>query len=357
MSIWLLCTMIALISAIHLREKIGQLIMESFIGDQATIESDISQDIIQRKVGGAIIFSSTMHGNVKGPDQLHNLTSTLKQISMQHTNYSFLFSVDEEGGQIARLRKRNGFIDTESAAAIGKVDNYDYTQSCGRIIGEMLWESRLDINFAPVVDILTYDLNPELGKYERCFGVDPYKVGNHSMQYILGMQDYNVMPTMKHFPGKGSERNDTEVMFSNITDYWTENDLISFRNLVHIANLTMTSHLTVSQLDSKYQTTFSRKIVTDLLQNTLKFDRAITTDDINMGSVHKYYTFEEAVVMALRAGHDILLICNHMDSGFDPLLATRAIDAVERAVKNGIVSIEQVEKSFAKIQELKKGAI
>ena len=52
-----------------------------------------------------------------------------------------------------------------------------------------------------------------------------------------------------------------------------------------------------------------------------------------MGSVHKYFSFEEAVVMALRAGHDILLICNHMDSGFDASLAIRAVNAIERAIK------------------------
>jgi len=200
-------------------------------------------------------------------------------------------------------------------------------------------------------------MNPELGQNERCFGVDPDKVGNHSLQYIVGMQNYKAMPTMKHFPGKGSERNDTEHIFSNITEYWTENDLISFRRLVPIVNLTMTSHLTVSQLDQQYQTTFSRHIVTALLQDNLKFDKAITTDDLNMGSVHKYFSFEEAIVMALRAGHDILLICNHMDSGFDAQLAIRAIDAIEKAVKQGIVSIEQVNKSFQKILSLKHGAL
>ena len=59
--------------------------MESFIGDTVTSTSDIMQDIALRKVGGAIIFSSKMHNNVKGPDQLLRLTTNIKQFSKDET--------------------------------------------------------------------------------------------------------------------------------------------------------------------------------------------------------------------------------------------------------------------------------
>ena len=133
---FILIIAICITSPISLRKKIGQLIMESFIGSEVTFNSDIAQDIITHKVGGAIIFSSKMHANIQGPAQLQSLTSTIKQISSNYTGYPFLFSVDEEGWQVARLRKSNGFV---------KIGNYAHTLECGRIIGKMLSDMRLDI--------------------------------------------------------------------------------------------------------------------------------------------------------------------------------------------------------------------
>lgn len=63
------------------------------------------------------------------------------------------------------------------------------------------------MNFAPVADVKTSDLNTEIG--ERSFGSDPGKVSDMVAAFVQGSQERGVCATLKHFPGQGSSDGDT----------------------------------------------------------------------------------------------------------------------------------------------------
>ncbi len=66
-----------------------------------------------------------------------------------------------------------------------------------------------------------------------------------------------------------------------------------------------------------------------------------------MGAVVRHSTIERAVINALTAGADMLLVCHKIE------LAIAARDACVRAVENGIIQQSRVEEAAQRIKTLK----
>jgi beta-N-acetylhexosaminidase len=76
----------------------------------------------------------------------------------------------------------------------------------------------------------------------------------------------------------------------------------------------MTAHVLFEQLDSSVPATMSSGVITDLLRQDLGFDGAVFSDDLEMKAVSDRYSVEEAGLLAIEAGCDLLLVCSDLDA-------------------------------------------
>ncbi len=172
----------------------------------------------------------------------------------------------------------------------------------------------INVNLAPVTDTVPADIgtaNEPIGKYGRQYGSDPATVTKASTAFLKGMHEGGVMGTVKHFPGLGRIRNNTDFNTTGITDtVATPKDpyLAPFTAGVKAgAGLVMVSSARYPGLDAtKTQAMFSKPIITTLLRGQLGFDGVVITDDINAKSVRSIPAAKRAVDY-IAAGGDILL--------------------------------------------------
>ena len=91
----------------------------------------------------------------------------------------------------------------------------------------------INLNLAPVVDT---NVNPEhslaIGYYERSFSADPEVVAQHALEFIKAHHDNGVLTTLKHFPGHGSATTDSHLGFTDVTNTWSEKELIPFQRVI-----------------------------------------------------------------------------------------------------------------------------
>ena len=320
-----------------LEEKIGQLFIFGFDG---TRPNRSITDLIKRKhLGGIILFER----NLKTPLQIAQLTAALQSFS---PHLPLLVSIDQEGGRVSRLPKE--FSHFPSAAAIGRLGSVDLVYRMAHCTAKELRAVGINMNMAPVLDVLTYPANPIIG--DRAFGETPDLVSAMGLAAIAGLQDNHVVACGKHFPGHGDTNADSHKELPCVNHSIERFHEVELRPFCHaIKNeLTtiMTAHVLYPAIDKNHLATLSKKIVTNLLREELEFHGVVVTDDLTMKAI----TLEpgEAAVRALEAGVDLILI----GQGSDRCQA--AMTAVHAAVKQKRISEQRLDQSFLRILHLKK---
>src|SRR6266566_8267579 len=120
---------------------------------------------------------------------------------MQRQAHIPLFiSTDFEGGIVNELRLITG--ERQSESAIGATGNPQVAYNAGHSAASDLAALGLNVNFMPIVDVLTNPNNPGLPM--RTFGSNPTLVTNMGRAYLEGLTKGGVVGCLKHFPGLGS---------------------------------------------------------------------------------------------------------------------------------------------------------
>ncbi|RFB11058.1 hypothetical protein DZB84_21350 [Bacillus sp. HNG] len=110
----------------------------------------------------------------------------------------------------------------------------------------------------------------------------------------------------------------------------------------------MTAHILLPKLYASNPATMSKAVITELLRKELGFEGVVITDDLTMGAIAKHNTVGQAAVKSVFAGSDILLIAHHQPK------AKEAIEALGKAVADGVISEERINESVYRILALKK---
>jgi len=356
-----------------LKAKIGQMIMVGFREAEVTDDTPIVREIRNYSLGGVILYNIDLKcfqeaqkknphltryeaaricpKNILSPDQLTALTSRLKGYS----RVPLFVAADQEGGLVSRLGPAAGFPERESAQALGEKDDLSATTAVAEGIARDLFRSGINLNLAPVVDL---NLNPEglIARYGRSFGSDPLLVCRHAQAFIVAHRKQGVLTTLKHFPGKGSAGKDTHFGMVDVTRSYQEQELYPFSKLIEVglADLVMTSHIDHHGWDEEYPVTLSPKVLGGILREKLGYQGVIISDDLLMGAIGKRYTLEEACLLAVGAGVDILLASNNSPEGDDPNLFLRIFETLVRGVEKGRISRSRIEGSHARILALKR---
>ncbi|MEL7832547.1 glycoside hydrolase family 3 protein [Fodinibius sp. Rm-B-1B1-1] len=340
-----------------LDEKIGQMLLVGFRGTSVADTNHIKRDLTNYHVGGVVLFdydvpTKSTTRNIESPSQLQKLIQDLKQLG----GTRLIVSIDQEGGKVARLKPEKGFSKTVSAAYLGQLDNADSTRHYARKSAETLANLGINMNFAPVVDLNVNPDNPIIGGIDRSFSADPQTVTKHASIYIQTFDNHGVWTVLKHFPGHGSSKNDSHLGVVDVTDTWSEQELIPYKKLIDrdLVDAIMTAHIFNRNIDPDFPATLSKPAIEGLLRNDLKYKGLVISDDLMMGAIRNEYGLKTTIKNALTAGVDILTFGNN--SIYDPNIVPKAHQIIKELVQEGTISKQRITESYNKIMELKSNA-
>jgi len=306
-------------------------------------------EIRSGKVGGIILFEKSITPTRSGAN-LQKLISDLQSAAA----IPLFVSIDQEGGQVNRLKTKYGFPATRSAAYLGGLDNLDSTRLYADQTARTLAGLGFNLNFAPVVDV-TMPTNPVLGSRERCFSADPAVIARHALQVVRSHQAFGVHAVLKHFPGHGNSRTDSHLGVTDVTRHWVREELLPYQSIIDsgACHAVMTAHIVNQQLDpDKLPATLSGRMINDLLRNELRFDGVIFSDDMQMHAIGKQYGLEKSVKLAILAGVDVLIFSNNI-AGSSKRAVNEVHATIRRLVDAGEVSPERINQSYQRIMRLK----
>jgi beta-N-acetylhexosaminidase len=220
-------------------------------------------------------------------------------------------AVDQEGGPVQRFREP--FPEMPSARQFGSGGDPVTVAESARQVATGLRALGVNINLAPVLDV---PRNPDCPLWERSYSNDPEQVARFGLAAIQGYRDGGVLPVVKHFPGLGATYLDSHLDLPTVADGAVRQDLdlLPFRRAVAAGVPgVMCAHVLVPAWDA-LPASLSRVATTRVLREQLGFSGLSFTDDLEMGAVAKHWPVAEAAKLAVAAGHDILLICEHLDN-------------------------------------------
>jgi len=305
----------------NMSRVVGEMMMVGFNGTTINDQSAIVKAIKKYHIGGVILFdrfekkqrSKTITRNISSPKQLKRLTARLQYYAKKYRDAPLFIAVNQEGGKITTLTTEKGFnLDgNDSQEKLGKMNDQKiiYDQAVYR--GKLLKRYGINLNLAPVADLNLNPSNPAVGKLERSFGPNPVKVTKDLMAAIKAYKKAGILCTLKHFPGLGSSKTNTDYHATDITKTWQITELIPYRQLINSRQscaFIMLSHHINRRLDkSGLEATLSYRIATGLLRRHLHFQGLIITDDMDAKAIRNHVPTKKAIRLAVMAGNNIIL--------------------------------------------------
>jgi len=333
-------------------QEIAQLFVVGFRGCTLPGVHWLTEALAEYPPGGVILFDRNVDRsvqNIEYPEQLARLTAALQGLSRT----PLLIGVDQEGGMVCRLKERDGFLATPSAARLSEL-GLEATSAYTDNLAAQLAEMGINLNFAPVVDLNLNAANPIIARYERSFGEDPSIVVEYAQTVIKAHHRHGVACCLKHFPGHGSAGGDSHLGFVNVSTCWQPIELEPYRHLIDqgYADGIMTAHLVNRQLDpSDTPATLSPLVVEQLLRRDLGFTGVVFSDDLQMRAISNGWSLTEAVQQTILAGVDMVVIGNNLDPREDVLRV--GIGAVQELLDSGRINSQRINDSLARIKQLK----
>jgi beta-glucosidase-like glycosyl hydrolase/CubicO group peptidase (beta-lactamase class C family) len=331
----------SLLSRMSLREKIGQLFFIRAQGYFKNMGDESYQEFLskirQYNLGGLIFFK----GSIYGQAVLANKLQELSDIPLWVTQ-------DMEFGAAMRVEKTTRLT---PAMGIAATQNPDYAYQAGKITAREAKALGVHQIFAPVLDVNNNPQNPVINV--RSFSSNPDTVALYGNKFIKGVQDQNIVSTAKHFPGHGDTDTDSHISLPVINhdyDRLQSVELPPFQSAVDngIESI-MSAHIAFPNISPtpRRPSTLDPYILNRILRDSLKFDGLVVTDGLEMRGISANYSPGEAVILALKAGADMMLLS---------LDEIAAIQEVERAVQRGTITEERIDQSVRKILAKKKEA-
>ncbi len=332
----------AIILEMPLEDKVAGLfvvIPEAITGVGAAVQAGdgTRQALESNPVGGIIYFKQ----NIKSEEQLKEMLAN----TAQYARYPLFLAVNEEGGVVSRIGSTIG-TKMDGAGDIGATGDPENAYQAGLTIGASLAGLGFNLDFAPVADLANVEGSIMAG---RAYGADAATASPFVTSMMRGLEEQNVTACLKHFPGIGSTAQDPHDgrAFSERTEeqFWAEELAVFQAGIDSGANMIMVSHMAAPALTGDNEpSVFSRVLVTDILRNQMGFQGVVITDALSMSAISEYYGAEEAAIMAVLAGCDMLLMPE--DYG-------KAYQGVLEAVRNGNIDEERINDSLRRIYRIK----
>lgn len=327
----------SIIKTFTLEEKIGQLIMVTAYANQG--ESDEKVIISQIKDGkiGGVLFLKT------DANRLALLSNKYQEASQT----PLFIGIDGENGLSFRLEDSPSY---PYNIALGAIQDDSLIYRMGREIGQQCKALGINLNFSPVVDINSNPENPVINY--RSFGSIADNVARKGVNLAKGMQDEKIVVSAKHFPGHGDTSSDSHLALPSLKYDYARLDSVEFMPFKAAINTgingIMSAHIAMPLIDdSECPSTLSKVIIGGCLRDSLNFAGLIFSDAMNMKGVLQNDTEAQAIVKALIAGVDVVEFVTQ---------PTKAIDEIKKAIKNGEITVEQIEQKCLNVLRAKEWA-
>lgn len=335
----------SVLGTLTLRQKVAQMVWVWTLGDYAAVDAPgyaaIQKQITELELGGVIV-------SVGGPLDIATKINALQRAA----RLPLLVGADLETG--AAFRARGGWF-LPNAIELGGATSFPYQMGIGatrdpklayemgRVTAEEGRAMGIHMAFAPVLDVNNNPKNPVISA--RSFGEDPALVSAMGVALVKGIQEHGMLATGKHFPGHGDTEQNSHLELSRVNVSRARLDSVELRPFQAAIDAglrgMMTFHGDLPALDStKTAATLSRRVMTDLLRNEMKFSGLLVTDALDMNGVLGGLTMGEATLRAVEAGNDVLLM---------PTDAKVSIEAVVDAVAKGRLTEARVNESVRKL--------
>ncbi len=318
-------------------DNFGQLIISGISG--TALNQDEIEFIQSEKLGGIILFSN----NFEDPAQLSELINSIQKL---RDEYPLFISVDQEGGRVMRFREH--FTQFPSMQEIASLDSPKLIFEVHQTIAKELSACGVNLVLSPCCDILTNPENKVIG--DRAFGNNAETVEKFVSAAIRGLQTSGILSCAKHFPGHGGTAKDSHfdlpLVKTSIEELKTKELIPFIKASKSRVQFIMMGHLLVDSIDDKLPVSLSPKAYNFLRQET-KFTKIAVTDDMEMKAITDRFTTEEAALLAISAGAD-MLIYKTMEN------AKKALSSIRESVKKKTLKRELIIEKVQKVEKCKK---
>ena len=330
-----------IIEELTLDEKIGQLFIIEL--EEGPISSKTIEMIQKYKIGGFILYSK----NYRTYEEMVQRINQLKEINKVN-RIPLWIAIDQEGGRVNRMPQE--VTPLKNAYDIAKTKDIELVKKSGEIIGKMLKETGINMDFAPVLDIKRFKDIHAIGN--RCYGEDVQEVEKYGIEVMKEIQNQGIVSVIKHFPGHGRTKKDSHFFLPTVRTKQKElenTDMHPFYVAIEQgADAIMVGHIKVKDMDKKYPATLSKKILHEKLRTEWDYKGLLVTDDIKMFGIRIRYPMIKAIQYAVLAGNNMILV------GMNYKKIEKLIAQVNNKVSKLKIPIGYLNKSVATTLEMKK---
>ncbi len=331
-----------LLQKMSLEQKVGQLFILGFMGTDA--DHSLNDLIGKLHPGGILVFSR----NIRTAKQTADLLYQAQTKSIQSSFAPLLVAVDQEGGDVIRIKT---MPQLPSAQGLAEAGDKKLVHDAGVQTATLLKALGFNMNLAPVLDIADPIKDTFIGT--RAFGKTPQIVSDMGLEFADGLRDGGVLPTAKHFPGHGGVAGDSHLVTpqKNISlENLLASDLVPYAELTKRggANAIMVAHIAFPKIDpSLAPATYSKTLIQDVLRTQIGFNGIVMTDDIEMGGAGGGGALDHAK-RAINAGVDLVMMAWNRKMQF------KVIRGLIAAVKNGEIPSSRIDESVLRLLKIKR---
>lgn len=339
-----------LVSGMSLEDKVAQMFVitpEALTGyASVTAAGDTTKAVYESRPVGGLIY---MADNLLSTEQTTEMLTNMQNIAMERTGLPVFLSVDEEGGTVARVAKNDAFgvTDVGNMSDIGATGDAQNAYNAGVTIGTYLKQLGFNVDYAPVADVLTNPDNTVIGT--RSFGSDASVVADMVTKELEGLSSQGVFGVVKHFPDHGGvsgDSHDGAVTLDKSLEELMQTEFVPFQKAVENGvSFVMVGHISVPQVvGDNTPASLSQMMVSNVLREQLGYQGIVITDAMNMGAITGSYTADQAAVMAVNAGVDMILMPQDYETAYNGLL---------QAVQDGTITEDRINESVTRIVKVK----
>jgi beta-N-acetylhexosaminidase len=324
------------------RQLIGQKLVVSMDGTTPT--ASLLSRAHEGKIAGVIIHGT----NFTSAANLRAITARLQRAAVNGGQPPLLIAVDQEGGPVKTI---SWIPPTISPRRMGELGSNDVARRQGRRTGAALLDLGVNLDLAPVADVPA-STSSFMYLQRRTWSFGAARTSRLANAFALGLADGGALASMKHFPGLGFARLNTDTQVVHITATKSQLSPGLKPNRAAVTNgvpLVMLSNAVYDAYDRAYAAGWSRTIGTTLLRGQLGFGGVTITDSLDGAAQARGITVDPLAVRAARAGTDMLLLTG-------PEAASRsAYWSLREAVSAGHISVTRLRVSYDRILGLKAG--
>jgi len=292
------------LAGMDLAHRVGQLLL---VGVPVSDPGAGYTALAPYAVGGVFLAGRSS----AGLDSIQAGVNRLQVAGLAATGTFLHVAADQEGGFVQAL-KGPGFTLIPTAVDQGSLPAAELTQLSAVWAGE-LQRAGVTLNLAPVADTVPAGIgsaNPPIGASRRQYGSDPAAVATAVSTVVTALEAGGVGAAIKHFPGLGRVRANTDISADAVDGETTADDPTLQPFVAGIqagASAVMISSASYPQLDPHDLATFSAAVISDLLRGRLGYRGVVVSDDFGAAAAVQSRSPGERAVDFVRAGGDLIL--------------------------------------------------